>query len=124
MLPKEYALPGPQREFVIHYRYNKTGRRERRFYMRRHIIRPFRDMGVQGIIFRHQSIQPVFQISSCRWVVVFLNQQTRGSMLNKQSAQPLTQTTTLNFFLYGRRNIMQALLLYLYLNRDEHDFPE
>jgi hypothetical protein len=56
--------------------------------MRRHIIRPLKGMGIERVVFRYQSIEPVLQVYPCTVIVVFLNQQARGGVLDEKCTQP------------------------------------
>ena len=57
-----------------------------------HIIRPFCRMGIQGIVFRHQAVEPVYQMAACRGIGILLNDQAGGGVLYEQGAEAFVDT--------------------------------
>jgi len=87
VFPEKYPLPGPQGQLATDHGDGEAAGGEGRLDMGGHVIRSFHRMGVQGIAFLDQSAKPVLQIVPGSGVGIFLNDQTGGGVLEKNSAQ-------------------------------------
>ena len=58
------SLPGTQHELAIGKRNAQLGGCQGGLDMGGHIIGPFQSVGVEGIVFRYQAIEPVFQVDA------------------------------------------------------------
>ena len=68
-----YTLPGSQIQFPISDRDRDTGAQQTGLDVRRHIVRAFVDVSIKRIVFRYQSIEPMFQIALGTRISIFLN---------------------------------------------------
>lgn len=88
VLPEVDALPGAEHEFAVLIGDRQRGGREHGLDVGGHVVRAFNGVGVNGVVFWHEAIEPLFQIVSCGGVGVLLNQEARRCMLDKYCAQP------------------------------------
>ena len=120
MLKNKYPLPGSQAQRKILYRNRQRAFRQHGLDMSRHVIRAFQGMGIQWIIFRYQPVQPVFQVASGSGVRIFLNQQARRSVLQKQCAQTIPVAAPRHQVLYRVRNFNQTRPVRRYMQTFDH----
>lgn len=77
--------------------------------MRGHVIRPLQCVGIERVVFRHESVQPVLQVDPGAGIVVFLNEQTGRRVANEQGAKPFVSATAADNIAHGTGKGMQAL---------------
>ena len=87
VFPQVDSLPGSQHEFAVLEGDTQLGGRQRRLDVGGHVVTALQRMGVKRVVFRHQPVQPVFQINPRAVVVIFLDQQAGGGVAYEQCAQ-------------------------------------
>ena len=83
---KEDALPGPQGQTAVNQGDRNAHGGQGRLDMGGHVVRPLGGVGIEAVVFRDQTVKPVFQVVPDRGIAVFLNQQTGGCVLNIEGA--------------------------------------
>lgn len=63
VFPEEYSLPGPEQKFSLAEWHLLAGPGERHLDMARHIVRALLRVGEMPVVFRHESIEPGFEIA-------------------------------------------------------------
>ena len=86
VLPQVDALPCAQQQFTCLKWHAELGRGQGALDVSGHVIWPLQGVRVQRVVLGHQSIQPLFQVHPRAVVVVFLNQEARGGVADKQCA--------------------------------------
>lgn len=81
------TLPGTEHEFPALEGNTERGCRQCGLNVRGHVVRAFQRVRKQRIVFRDQSVQPVFQVNPGTVVVVFLYQQAGRRVTKEQGAQ-------------------------------------
>ncbi len=89
VLPEVDTLPGAEHQLAGAEGDAQLGSGQCRLDVCRHVVGALQGVGVQGVIFRYQAIEPVFQVNTGTIVVVFLDQQGRRCVANEQGAQTL-----------------------------------
>ncbi len=84
------ALPCSQNQRAGDDGNGELGLRQRRANMRRHVVRPFRVMGVARSL-RRDLREEGLEVLEHRRIGVFLDQQRRGGMAAEDRQQPLVE---------------------------------
>lgn len=87
MLEQINALPSPQRQLAFVNRDGQLRLRQRRPYVRSHIVRSLGSMSVEARIFGNKATEEIGQIRHHVGIGVFLNHQRRRSVLAKDRQQ-------------------------------------
>ena len=109
MFPEIDPLPCPESQPPLDDGDRKRRRSQRRLDVRRHVVRPFERVGEVGIVLRHMTIQPLFQIAPRRGIGVFLNRQARRGVLDHDRAESFGASRSIDNFLHLSRDFMEAL---------------
>ncbi len=92
MLPEENALPGTEPQMAPNDGNRDARRSQRRLDVRRHVIGAFRSMRKEGVVFLHETIEPVLQVATGGRVRILLNNETRRGVLHHHGAEPDAHT--------------------------------
>ena len=74
-----------------------------------HVISALQGMGVDRVILRYQSIEPVLQVDPGAVVIVFLDQQAGGSVLDKKVAHAVGDRGAADSVAHRRRDVVETL---------------
>ena len=92
VLPEENALPGTEPQMAPNDGDRDARRSQRRLDVRRHVIGAFRNMRKEGVVFLHETIEPVLQVATGGGVRILLNNETRRGVLHHHGAEPVAHT--------------------------------
>lgn len=109
VFPDVDALPGAEGEAAGVDGDGEGGGGEGGLDVGGHVVGAFGGVGVERIAFRHEAIEPGFEIAPRRWVGVLLNGQARGGVANHDRTQPLIDMTVSNYRLDFGSDLKQAL---------------
>jgi len=90
VLPDIDALPGSQNRSSPGNWNRELCLGERRADVRGHIVRPFRGMAVEPLIFRNQPPEELLQVMDDVWIGVFLDHQGCRGVLDKYGQQSIS----------------------------------
>ncbi len=88
MFKDEDPLPGSEIEPAIGNGQNFRGPGDRSLQVGRHVVGSFRSVGVIGIVFWCQPLEPFHQIPARRWICIFSDDETGTGVAQKQLAKP------------------------------------
>jgi len=87
MLAKIDPLPGPQCKSPVGHRQGQTDTQQTAFEVSRQVIRPFVDVLIVRLVFRHGAVEKGFEVAAYRWIGVFVQGQTGRGVLQQQVQQ-------------------------------------
>jgi hypothetical protein len=111
VLKEKNPLPGSKLHSSINDRNGLAGARQDRTDVRRHVVTTFFRMFKIVIVFRHKSLEELFQIAPCRRGRVFHDDQTAAGMPNKNRDRSAAHTRLVDLGLNIIRNFIRAFAM-------------
>jgi len=113
VLPQKYALPGTECQVAIDDRYCHGSGRQCSLDVCWHVVWTLEGVRVDGVIFRHQAVEPVFKVLPGSWVVVLLYQQARRGVADEQVAYALVHAGFPDLVANRGRDVLQTLSIHI-----------
>ena len=107
MLEQENALPLAERDFSLNYWDGQTGLRQRCAHVRGHIVQAFCSMDEQRITIWHKAIKKRLHIYQHVRIIILVNEQTGGSVLNIKREQTCLQTQAVRPIKHLQRDVVE-----------------